>query len=641
MIPSLLPHLIPAASTQVAPPPTAEAEVFSLADIAIGGVELEFSNTPANPMVRETVQPEKTRVDQASTAGEQTLTNWWLKSQDSFHGGAGQLQLEPAFPTPFDHIRYDLSKNVDVFTPGVVRRLPDTTVISADANVAQLCAVTLAGVDAVAYLTSAGAVKLITTPTGTPSVATFSNVAIVGVKSIATDGTNVFAATTTGVWSLNPAAPSTAVSLYTYTVTGAGPVLGWAKSRLMLGLNAAVYELDINIASPAVLGAAQLRYTHPSKGYVWRCFGSSPNAVLACGDAGGLSSVTQFNLVAAAGAPVLTVAGDVGTMPIGEQVLSILDSQGAFVVLGTSKGIRVGTFNTYTGALTFGPLELLPTDPTIPAVSLAQRDRFIFAAGLAYDEGGLIRVDLGTKIDEAGRFAWAPDLIGPQAPTDPTIAASSACSLPVSGRLVMSIPSTGVLLEGAGPGSGRTAWLRTSRIRYGTTEPKLFKLGAVRGDLSSGAIEVVGTTPFATDPITTVGFTDSNPGDFRLPTGLIEWLQLTFTIQAPSTLTSYQVKALSGTRRQRHYQFVVAISDNETTKKGQRKRDALSSRATLAKLEEMDAVGDEVVLQEFTPTGVLSTRVVIEQLSFKQTGRPTGRSDIGGDLTILLRTVES
>ena len=636
----LIPATIPATGLVSAPPSTPEADSFSLYDIAVGGVQLAFSNTINNPMIRETVQPEKTRVDQAQTAGEQTLTGWWLKSQGSFHGGAGQLQLEPAFPAATDHIRFDMCKNVDVFTPGVVRRLPDTSVLTTD-SVTQLAAVTLAGADAVAYLTSGGAVKLLTTLFGTPTVTTFSNAAVAGVKSIATDGTLVFIATTTGIWSLNPATPTAATSLYTYTVTGAGPVLGWAKSRLMLGLNAGVYELDINIASAAALGAAQLRYTHPSKGYNWRCFGSSPNAVLACGDAGGLSSVTQFNLVAAAGAPVLTVAGDVATLPVGEKVLSILDSQGAFVVLGTSAGIRVGTFNTYTGALTFGPLELLPTDPTIPAVALAQRDRFVFAAGLAYDEGGLIRVDLGTRIDEAGRFAWAPDLIGPVVPTDPTIAATAVCNLPVSGRLVMSIPGTGVLLEGSGPGNARTSFLRTSRIRFGTTEPKLFKLGSVRGDLSSGDIVVTGTTPYTTDPVATVGFTDSNPGDFRLPTGLLEWLQLTLTIQGDATLTSYQVKALTGTRKQRHYQYVVAISDEKTTKNGQRQRDALSSRDTLAALEEMDAVGDEVILQEYTPNGVISTRVVIEQLSFKQTGRPTPRSDVGGDLTILLRTVES
>jgi hypothetical protein len=644
------------------------------------------------------------------------------------------------------------------------------------------------------------------------------------------------------------------VKLSTYPAAATtGPVLGWVKSRLMLGVNGGVYETDVS-QTAVTLGATQLRYQHPVAGWTWRCFGVSPSAILAAGDAGGQSAITQFNLNMVAGAPVLQVAGDIAPLPVGERVLSLLSSQGSFLAIGTTRGVRIGTFNTYTGALVYGPLHLGPLDPIIPAVGLAQRDRFIYAVGKSYDEAGLIRVDLGVQTDQSGRYAWTPDLIGPTAPTaNPDIAqvgvsrvteqgtagttsfvvnmpatvnagellfaaigsgggvtatpagwtlagganqatadaiygfyktatgaeagttvtftigaagratgvvnryssvngtpidvtpatgqntgvgstvtvpqvvtvtdrtygvtmaavnaavgiswtaptgftlvaassgtgkgtayasgyvqtpagntgtqtwqcstvnlqmnaltvflrpvaapASTATSmtvLPQSGRIVFAIPGTGVLLEGVGPGSLREAWLRTSRIRYSTVEPKLFKLGRVRGDFLSGEIRVTAITPYTNQVVATAGFTASDPDEFRLLDGKAEWMQLMFdVIGATTKLTTYQVKALPGTRRQRHLQFVLSLADSVTGKTGQRIRDTLSSRDHLAALEALDAAGDEVVLQEFTPKGVISTRVVIEQVSFAQSLRPTRKSDLGGEITILLRTVES
>lgn len=634
----LIPALIPDSGFAVAPPPTPSADPFSLYDIAIGGIGLLFSNTPQDPMVRETVPPEKQRIDSAKTPGEQTLSAWWIRSQDSFHGGAGQLELEPAFPTPYDEIRFDASKNVDVFTPGQVSRLPDTTALVAS-DAAMVVGTIVSGADAVAWISPAGALNIITSLTGSPT-----NAHVTGITDpvlwIETDGPTVYAATATHIYAVNPATPGSARTICAYAATATtGPVIGWVKARLMLGVNGAIYEIDVTQSS-VTLGSTQLRYQHPTVGYTWRCFSVSPTAIIAAGDAFGVSSLVQFNVVNVSGAPVLQFQGDIAPLPVGERVLSMVNSQGTFLVLGTTHGIRVGTFDTYTGALTYGPLELSATDPVIPAVAMCGRDRFVYAAGLAYDEGGLIRVDLGTTVDNAGRRAWASDLI---APAFTATAATGVCTLPISGSIVMCIPGSGVLLEGLTAGTGREAWLRTSRIRFNTTEPKIFKLGRVRGDLTSGEINVKSQTALTEiQNLITVGFSTVDPDEFRLVPGPTEWMNMTLTMTGQDTaLTSYQVKALPGTRRQRHLQFVCAIADSETGKTGQRIRESQSGRGRLAALEELDAEGDEVVLQEFTPTGVISTRVVIESLSFRQVGRPTSRSDLGGDVTILLRTVES
>jgi hypothetical protein len=207
---------------------------------------------------------------------------------------------------------------------------------------------------------------------------------------------------------------------------------------------------------------------------------------------------------------------------------------------------------------------------------------------------------------------------------------------------VFSIPGTGILLEGTTPGTVRPSWILTSRARYNTVEPKLFKLGQVRGDMTTGEMRVTAITPYETTVVATVGFTTSNPDQFRLVEGAAEWMQLNIElIGADVSLTTYQIKALPGTRRQRYIQLVLALADSEASKTGQRFRDPLSSRGRLQALEGFDAAGDEIILQEYTPQGPVSTRVVIEKLSFKQVGRPGRRSDLGGDVTVLLRTVES
>lgn len=633
-----LPNKLPSAQTAVVSgggQPVADP--FSLYDIAINGLQFELSNNKDNPLVRETAPFEKQRIDQETTAGEQTLLGWWQKSQDSFNGGAGQLQLEPAFPTPFDHIRYDLSRNVDVSVPGQVTRLPDMAIVAADVAT-QIQTLAVSGLDAVAYLIGT-TVKLATHITGTPVVSSFAPTAGDPIQSITTDGSMIYASSATQVWSMNPNSLA-CVLLATFPSSGTSTV-GWAMARLMVGWNNTAFALDVSQTGVTLnlTTSPYLLYTHPTAAYRWRCFAETPTAIVGAGDAAGLSTVNAFTLVQGTTAPTLAVAGQMAKMPIGETILSMYNAEGTYLALGTTAGVRIGQFEPLYSKFSYGPLELLPTDPTIPCVALTGRSNFVYAAGKAYDEAGLIKIDLGLKVDGAGRFAWAPDLITPTANTNAALAVGL---LPVSNRIVFSVTGQGILLEGVGAGTGREAWIRTSRIRYNTTEPKLFKFGRVRGSFTAGDVNISAITPAGQTLLLRVGNVLTDPDEFRLPSASTEWMQLLLQIDGATTvLKSYGVKALPGTPRQRILQFVVSIADNETSKTGQRARQALSTRARLNALEALDRLGDEVVLQEFTPSAVVTTRVVIDKVSFVQIGRPNKRSDLGGNCTITLRTVES
>lgn len=635
-----IPHVIPAVSDVLpgmAPPPDSGDE-FSLYDVAINGIGFMYASTTENPAVRETADYVKDRLDQAETPGEQTLTNWWLKSQESFHGGAGQLNLEPPFETPQSHVRYRLSKNVDPFTPGLVTRLPDTKLMTPNEYVG-LVALDIGGQDMLAGVTQGG--NLHTIRDVIDDIGDVTALPPLGVKSIATDGAKLYFATNTTVSSYDiPTGTQTTLATFAAAAVTT-PVLGWAKARLMLAVNGGIYEIDVTVTN-ATLSPDTCLFQHPTPGWTWRCFSDTPSQILVAGDAGQVSTVETFQVAPSGtgvgGGPVLQPQGTMLSMPIGERILSMANVMGTFQAIGTTRGIRIGEFNVYTSKLALGPLTLTPVDPTIPAAAMLTRDRFAYAVGMAYDEAGLIAVDLGTAVDQAGRYAWAPHLIGPEQTSTP---ATAACALATDGRFAFSIPGQGLVLEGDGPGTGREAWLQTSRIRYGTTEPKLFKLGTVRADLTNSTVKVSAMTEATTQVLATQGFT-SVPPDFQLPSASAEWLALTFTFSGTDVqFRSYAVKALPGTRRQRNIRLVLSINDRETGRSGQQIRDQLKARDRLNALEALDSAGDTVVLEEFTPTGVIRTLAVVNRVTFTQIGRPTKTSDVGGTAAVLLRTVES
>ena len=576
----------------------------------------------------------------AAEPDEVTLSSWFIAAQSSFHGGAGNLNLERVDIDPtHTHIRFYQSKNVDALSyPGKLMRLPDTTRKTTDTS-ASMAPLSYLSADYAIYVNQAGKVKLLNVAAG--SSATFTGITATTSDAVASNGQQAFAisASDGSVWRVDPSAIGSATKIATFTPTTTAAI-GWVKGRLMIAAGQSVYELDSTVGSPVALGATQLRYTHPVPKWQWRCFAESPSAVLAAGDAGSHSEIVEFGLVSDAGIPTLAVSDVAMTMPPGEQVLSMQTTMASFLALGTTKGIRIAQFGSAYSAsdLSQGPLTLPVTETQFPVAAIAARDRFVFAAGLAVDEPGLVRVDLGSQTDQAGRFSYCTDLI----PAVASLAANpvtSVITLP-SGLLLFSVPTYGIVVEGVGSGTARTAWLTTSRIRYNTTEPKLFKLAYLRGDFLTSSVKVQASISTGASVIKTVGFIGGDPDDFTLPPGPAEWLSLTLTLTgATANVNSYGVKALPGTKRQRALQVTVAVADRETDRLGHRSIDLGSARNRVEALFELSESADETIFQEFSLYGEKQTVVVIDDVQFAETARPTPTSDFGGQLTILMRTV--
>jgi hypothetical protein len=202
----------------------------------------------------------------------------------------------------------------------------------------------------------------------------------------------------------------------------------------------------------------------------------------------------------------------------------------------------------------------------------------------------------------------------------------------------------GIHVEGNGPGSDGDAWIRTSRIRYDTGELKMFKLGQLRGALDVANIQVTGITPFAGEyNLGTFGFIpDGDIGEFKLPTGLNEWIQLRFDLQGSAcVLNSYMVKALPAPEKQHLIEFTVNCFFNEVDRFGLDVTDPETPRQRFENLKELEASGVETRFVEFTNQGPVASLVQIDQLEYKGESRPNINDDFGGYITVRLRTTES
>jgi hypothetical protein len=178
-----------------------------------------------------------------------------------------------------------------------------------------------------------------------------------------------------------------------------------------------MYEL--NPAAPVHSDLpATPNYFNPSPGWTWTAITESPTGILGAGTAGNQTSILEFTLDTSGGTPFLTGGSSIAQLPVGETINSMEAILGASLAMATSKGVRVGSFDTYTGRLKVGPISVTTNSACL---DVATRDRFVYAGFTnqqADGKTGLVRVDLSMEVDVAGRLAYAPDLRPPtSAPT--------------------------------------------------------------------------------------------------------------------------------------------------------------------------------------------------------------------------------
>jgi len=324
-------------------------------------------------------------------------------------------------------------------------------------------------------------------------------------------------------------------------------------------------------------------------------------------------------------------------MPQGERINDFDVYLGAYAVLATSLGFRVGISDA-TGDVQYGPL--LFRDAACN--SIAFRDSYAYIATLVDGTAGLVRVDLSTNVATNSLFfPWAWDLVATGTTTTASQVAffgNSDRAAFTNGNNTWAESTTSLVAEG---------YLRTGYIRYNTLETKIYKLMQARVDTSNGGLNI-DSIDYA-DNFYRIGTFAQGAAvpevNVSYPQAAQEYLGFQFTLTRSATdatkgplFTGYQVKSLPAIPRQRLIQYPLSCFDHESDHFGVEVGFEGSAYDRMAQLESVENVGDTIRVEDFR-TGE-SYIGLIEELDFRNTTPSDKRfSGYGGTLLVTIRTV--
>jgi hypothetical protein len=641
-------------------------------DVAIGGEPFFLAPTDQTPYQRETAPYRKDQFDNGKEPGEQSLTGWWIRSQSSFHVGSGIKFYDPSTGETSPY-RFADSQGVNVWTKGEVTLLKDVDSVHETTGPItgtdhqhpnqHVRSIQWSGINGVLLHDEFDVDKI----PATGSVIHFIDY-ISGtdrkVHAICDDGvfaywiTNktvggnqrltMFKKPLTGDSTTGSSNPSAAGDVTQMFQSGDTEIfyatMEFVKDRIVMCVNNKVFEVAPNATSmPTAV------YTNPNVNYHYTSVAASGPAIYTAGHSGIYSTIQKYTLqtsgVSAGAMPLLSQAAVAAELPSGEIVEKIYYYLG-YMLIGTSKGVRVSTINDQDGSLAYGPLIF---ESSQPVYDFACRDRFAWCTtGVGPVDAGLTRIDLGqTILDEPLRFAYANDLQATQTTEHYT---TGVAFLGATNRLTFCTTfetTDGAIYRESPTALRQSGYLTTGAIRYGTLEPKNYKLIRGRGEFTNGALDIqiiddANTTFNVITYNSSVGSPEAATTNPEVPQ---EYVSYKFTLSRSASNTSlgpvfkgYQAKALPATKRQRLIQFPVWCFDVETDRYGVQTGYENRAWERIQVIEEIEAQGDIINVQDFT-TGE-RVQAIIERVNFTRRTPPSGKFDgFGGLLSITVRTV--
>ena len=627
-------------------------------DVAIGGIPFIYAINDTRPYIRQTAAFKKDQFDNGAEPGEQSLTGWWIRSQMSFHSGAGINFYDPATTDEVGHYRFKDSKGINVWTKGQATLLKSCTASSHYTTGAlqsngrpyqQLRSIKWSSTAGVLLWDEYDVDKIAADGTVTHFIDYISGTDL-PVYAICDDGTFAYWVTNTATKktvykkALTLTSSDANTKMFDEVGSVANATMEYVKDRIVMCADNKVYQFST--ASTAWPTSAV--YTHPTSTHVYSSITASGPAIYISGYNGVQSTIQKFTLTTAGEMPALTSAITAAELPVGEIIHKIHYYLGKMVI-GTNRGIRIADVSSADGSINYGPL-LVETSQ--PCYDFATRDRYIWCATGVAGEPGTIRIDLGNEL-ETLRFAWANDVyydgvIGHKTTScafigndDPT----------VTDRLVFctnyaSAENGGIYIEDSA--TLRTSgYITTGNIRYGTLEPKNFKRLLGRGDFTYGSmtLETVDKDGIEYDHISydsaiqPIEVGTSNPATAQeyVAYKFILYRDATDSSKGPS-FKGYQAKATIATPRQRVMKFPVYCFDIETDKYNVTVGYEGRAFDRIQLLEDVEEFGDVLTFQDLS-TGE-TRQAVIEQVTFTRMTPPDKRFDgFGGVLEITIRTV--
>jgi len=620
-------------------------------DFAIGGVPFLAAITDKDPYIRSTAQFRKNQFDSLRDPGEQSLSTWWLRSQSSFHTGAGVNFYDP-FANPYsptlgsNSYRYHKSLGVEVMDEeGQVTLLRRPTQTQTTTTAAEMFSVQVSGADKIVYLDN-NAVKITDGSTSAPTTLASSS----AIYAMTVTGVNAYYVTAGNVVSVPLAGGSTS-AVRTIVSGPTTAKIAYVKERLIVGLDNKIYELALN--GSGVLPTPL--YTHSDTNWRWTGIAEGANAIYASGYVGTKSSIVKFTLDATGALPTLTSAITTVVVPAGEVIHNIYVHLMSYIVIATNKGVRMGVIDG-NGNVTYGALMIRTT---YPIRGIAAHDGYIYCAG-SFDDidagenyPGLYIINLGSEIS-AGALQYAYSTFVYAENIDQG-SAISVCHL---GNLDQVAFTVGALTKTVGQ-TATSLWVQsatelypsgyieTGYIRYNTLEPKNFKRIVGRGDFTKGSMTIL--TRDTSNTLYDMVSYDSVIGNPEItitqPAGAQDALSLRFGLYrdaadatAGPVFKGYQLKAVPASPRTRIIKIPLLCYDVDTDKYNSSIGYEGYAIEKLAALENIEALGDVVSWQDFR-TGELA-QALIEEVVFTDVTPPDKKlTGFGGIVSLTIRTV--
>lgn len=515
-------------------------------DYAINGIPFLSAASLEIAYARETANIRKEQIDTSLEVGEQSLQNWWYRSQSSFDLGAGSKFFD-IIKDKFLSRRYLDSHGSDTLSePGEVtllrqvdgkRTRPETlqksvgwststsegvlysydTTLSLESTSGATVNVNWGGSSEILDLASNGSSYFVLSKTGIyggpipggTGSPLYRGIIDEGVIKYAKE--RIVAAFDNRVFVLPTAQQN---SFATSNVSGDGTYITYTFSDSynlqigqivnVTGSNISGYNvnqaeivdienngLEIKVASTAtgtntntitMTVMPEPLITSTTTGWTWSAIADGPNGIYLAGYVGDRSYIYRSTL----SDDGLTLAPPtvVAQLPYGEVAYSMEVYLGTYIIIGTNIGVRVGVMAA-DGSIVVGPLTI-ETDNNVKAIYV--RSDYCWVGGANSDgKVALYRINLAKQVDERQLlFAYEKNIYSPQDFTlDKEILSISP--LGTTGRIAFTVAERGLFFENAST-KVPDGWIETGKIRFDTAEDKIFQYLKVSNLTTDGTI---------------------------------------------------------------------------------------------------------------------------------------------------------
>lgn len=620
ILPASPPVVLSGTGAPVVDPGGSGANAGVVYDWLIDGIGFLLWPSDDDPYLRDTKEDVKEQFDSSREAGEQSFGYWWLRSQATYHGGAGQNYLDTD-QAEISRTRYYTSNWLNPWTQGQLSVNPTFSTVAT--SVSSAVQATWSGTQVLAAISSTDNNLRVWNLPDMTSPQTYA-IGSAGIcQAIATDGENIFVAVDDKVYKVPPGGTETLIA----NVTFSGPVvMGYAKQRVILCTGPKVFQID---ATGGTLNPTAF-YTAPSSNWQYTAVADGPNGIYLAGYLGPLSELALITVQDAGSGITLSQPVVQLRTPPSEIIWDVAFYLNAFFGLATSNGIRVGQFTPY-GQPQYGPL----LNPGNPCYSVTGSGSLLYVGGARC----IWSVDLGTQVAE-GRYAHAlyGNLLGA---TGDNIVSIEAGVFTAGERLfAVTSSSADVLYQPATVTYPAAGTLTTSWARFSTTEPKRMHYVRVEGNFpvpSSGSALAV-----AVEAITGETVTVNLPGgapfyEFGVSSSFAtaEAFRLVLSFPATTTMRSWQIKARPCPTQFQEFILPLGCWDRETAADGQEVGYPGYAMDRLRMLEA--AAKSNRVLTLVDRWSNSQIQATVSRCQFRQTVLPgrTGRD--GGKVTLILR----